>query len=320
MTLVFTVTNAFRLHRTTSAVFTSLVSTRRQFSNDVVRLTKRMSELSICSRREADRWIRDGLVSVHGKVAEIGEKVDASLPAQDIVVIDSSLLSSSSSNGIVASASSTDLTVAVVLNKPPGYVSGQAEHGHSPAIRLLTRDRLWVSNNNNGDDIKLPENSWKHFAPAGRLDLDSSGLLVFARSGVIAKKLIHHDSVIEKEYIVGVEPAVQETKRELEIDEKFVLPRPGLDLTPVTRGGGTLLGEYRPLKPCKAKWLEKGSLLRIVLTEGRKQHIRRACRELLGYHVVSLNRARIGPIEMHELPEGCWRPLSKQEIEQILAS
>jgi 23S rRNA pseudouridine2604 synthase len=277
-----------------------------------------MSELSICSRREADRWIQDGLVSVHGKVAEIGEKVDAGLPAQEIVIAssgdnDETWTLFPSADGSV----STDLTVAVVLHKPPGYVSGQAEHGHQPAMRLLTRDRLWGSSS---DDIKLPQKSWKHFAPAGRLDLDSSGLVVFARSGVIAKKLIHQDSTIEKEYIVGVKPAVQESKRELEMDENFILPRPGLGLTPITRGGGTLLGEYRPLKPCKAKWLDRGSLLNMVLTEGRKQHIRRVCRQLLGYHVVSLNRTRIGPIEIKDLPEGCWRPLTKHEIEQILRS
>jgi 23S rRNA pseudouridine2604 synthase len=308
MTIVFAVTNAFRSYH-------SITSLSQQFSSHV-RLTKRMSELSICSRREADRWIQNGLVSVYGKVAEIGEKVDARLPAQDIVIESSSDHDETLFLSVDGSVS-TDLTLAMVLNKPPGYVSGQAEHGHRPAIRLLTRDRLW---NSSSDDVKLPQKSWKHFAPAGRLDLDSSGLVVFARSGVIAKKLIHSDSAIEKEYIVGVEPAAQESKREVELDENFVLPRPGLDLTPITRGGGTLLGEFRPLKPCKAKWLEQGSLLQIVLTEGRKQHIRRACRQLLGYHVVSLNRTRIGPIETQDLPEGCWRPLSKNEIEKILAS
>ena len=288
----------------------------RHFSS-IVRLTKRMSELNICSRREADRWIQEGLVSVNGKVAVIGEKVDASLQAESVEIEPTSDQDESSlsfQNGSV----STDLTMAVVLNKPPGYVSGQAEHGHQPAIRLLTRDRLWAIDTH-GDDIQLPGNSWKHFAPAGRLDLESTGLLIFSRSGAIAKKLIHSDSTVEKEYIVGVVPAIQESRRELKLDENFVLPGAGLDLSPITLGGGYLLGDHRPLKPCKAKWLEKGSLLRIILMEGRKQQIRRACRQLLGYHVVSLERKKIGPIDIGDLPQGCWRPLTKTEIEQIMA-
>lgn len=290
----------------------------RHFST-MVRLTKRMGELNICSRREADRWIREGLVSVNGRVAEIGEKVDASLPAKHIEIAPiggktgETSLSFKDGNAI-----STNLTVAVVLNKPPGYVSGQAEHGHSPATRLLTRDRFWGATSKK-DKLMLPENSWKHFAPAGRLDLDSTGLLIFSRSGVIAKKLISSESTIEKEYIVGVTPAITETRQELELDNNFRLPKAGQDLSPLTAGGHFLLGEYRPLKPCKAVWIEQGSLLQIILTEGRKQQIRRACRQLLGYHVTSLERTRIGPIHLGGLPQGCWRTLAKDEIQKLMS-
>lgn len=303
-------------HATTSFSRVGGTFLRCRHMSEMVRLTKRMSELNICSRREADRWIRDGLVSVGGKVAEVGEKVQASLSVHSIEVVsvgDHYESSLSFQDGIA----STDLTMAVVLNKPPGYVSGQADHGHQPAIRLLTRDRLWGSTNN---DVKLPGNSWKHFAPAGRLDLDSAGLLIFAWSGVIAKKLIHIDSSVEKEYVVGVAPAIQEMKRELELDENFVLPKPCLDLTQITQGGGFLLGERQPLIPCRARWLKEGSILQLILTEGKKQHIRRACRQLLGYHVVSLERIRIGPVQIADLPQGHWRPLRKDEIEQIMAS
>jgi 23S rRNA pseudouridine2604 synthase len=294
--------NLFPCHR--------LVSCRR-FSSQVW-LTKRMSELNLCSRREADRWIRAGLVSVNGKVAGIAEKVDERLSANSIAI------SRDDEETASLLSTETNVTKAVVVNKPTGYVSGQAEHGHQPAIRLLTRSRLWDKSDEAVD--LLPNNSWKHFAPAGRLDLDSTGLLVFARAGVIAKKLIHHNSNIEKEYVVDVVPAVQETRMELELDPRFRLPPPSLDLSPISRGGGILLGEHRPLEPCRVEWLEKGTRLRIVLKEGRKQQIRRACRQLLGYHVMALDRRRIGPIKLGNLPQGCWRPLSHHEIQAILKS
>lgn len=271
-----------------------------------------MSELDLCSRREADRWIQDGCVVVNGQVAVLGQQVDAELPRSAIEVS-----RNIHHESLIVKEDSANFTTAVVLNKPPGYVSGQAEHGHLPAIRLLNRERLW---NTHADDIRLPNNSWKGFAPAGRLDLESTGLLVFAHSGIISKKLISHESTVDKEYTVGVVPAVQVTRREFRLDEAFRLPTPSLDLSPLTSGGGMLLGDKRPLKPCKAHWSKEGSELQIALREGRKQHIRRACREILGYHVISLDRTRIGPIEMGDLPMGCWRPLTTTEIDSIVAS
>jgi len=285
----------------------------RQFS-DQVWLTKRMSELNLCSRREADRWVRAGLVTVKGRIAEIGDKVEDTLSAKSIVI-------SRDDEETFSLLESDTVTKAVVINKPIGYVSGQAEHGHPPAIRLLTRNRLWQDNNKHTrNTIDLPGNSWNHFAPAGRLDLNSTGLLVFARAGVIAKKLIHHNSTIEKEYIVDVVPAIQETRIELGYDPNFRLPSQQMDLLPMSKGGGILLGENRPLEPCEMNWIEVGKKLRIILKEGKKQQIRRACRQLLGYHVVALDRRRIGPIIMGDLPQGCWRPLSEDEIKTILKS
>ena len=75
----------------------------------------------------------------------------------------------------------------------------------------------------------------------------------------------------------------------------------------------------RLLLPCvKAEWTDKGKQLRIVLTEGRKHHIRRVCRELLGYHVIDLQRIRIGPIEIGNLPQGHWRPITQSELSILL--
>jgi len=178
---------------------------------------------------------------------------------------------------------------------------------------------------------------WNGFAPAGRLDMDSTGLLVFTNKGVLAKKLIGAASTTEKEYIADVEPAVCPTKRELAMDSAFVLPsfqseHERFDLGLIFKGGGMLLGDNRPLKACPdAEWIVRGEKLRLVLTEGRKHQIRRMCRELLGFHVIGLRRVRIGPIllsssdtdhnetgNIESLPEGCWRPLLKHEMELLL--
>lgn len=270
-----------------------------------------MSELDLCSRREADRLIREGKVAVDGQVAAIAEKVPFDLSKEQISVLNND-------------EGTTNTVTSVVLHKPQGYVSGQAEHGHPPAIRLLSRDRLWESSFTNssaagaGEAPILPT-SWRGYAPAGRLDLKSTGLLVFSSSGIVAKKLIHHQSSVPKEYIVDVKPADQVTRRERQMDPNFELPKPSLDLSPLLEGGRILMGsEHRPLLPCvDAEWTEEGRTLRLVLIEGRKHHIRRVCREILGHHVVQLQRTRIGPIELGDLPEGCWRPLTQNELDGI---
>eukprot|EP00536_Pseudo-nitzschia_multiseries_P000386 jgi/Psemu1/233520/estExt_Genewise1.C_50104 len=272
----------------------------------MIRLSKRMGELDMFSRREADRLIQDGRILLDGEVVEVGCKVPSDLENQNSNICRHNAMA------------------AVVLNKPKGYVSGQAEHGHPPAIRLLIstnriRDENERQENMNiydredsgfsrGDDNRRHFSDWKGLAPAGRLDLDSTGLLVFTRNGVLAKKLVGASSSVEKEYIVDVEPAINQQP---------------FDLSRILRGGEFLLGDDRPLKACpKARWITEGKRLQIVLTEGRRHHIRRLCRELLGYHVVGLQRVRIGPIELPPegvLPEGCWRPLRQCEVQSLLA-
>lgn len=302
----------------------------------MVRLSKRMGELDLFSRREADRLIQDGRVLMNGSVVEVGQKVPYDLRADQIKVLgedgnDSS--ASENSSGTRNGEIWENPLTAVVLNKPKGYVSGQAEHGHPPAIRLLTdRNRLWDDDDSDRYDKSSSGKNhrrshfveWKGFAPAGRLDLDSRGLVIFTKNGVLAKKLIGASSSVEKEYIVDVIPAKSPTRKELSVEPTFQLPSPPkIDLTSLLKGGQLLLGDDRPLKACpEVSWIEQGEKLRIVLTEGRKHHIRRVCRQLLGYHVVGLQRVRVGsialPSKSDELPEGCWRPLQPSEIEALL--
>jgi 23S rRNA pseudouridine2604 synthase len=281
---------------------------------NTIRLSKRMSELDICSRREADRLIMDGRIFIDGNLVAIGKKVPFDL-GKDRVEIRQPKQSDREDDA-------TSQISTVVLNKPVDYVSGQAEHGHPPAIRLLTPSNLFQ--NDGAPPLTIPA-SWDGFAPAGRLDMDSTGLLVFTKSGVVAKKIIGSSSSIEKEYIVHVSPAMQPSRRELAIDPDFRLPTSTFNLKPLLKGGGTLLGDEKSgrmsLKPCaKAEWIIRGEKLRIVLTEGRKHHIRRVCRELLGWHVNYLQRVRIGPIHLDGLSEGNWRPLVQEELDILMSA
>jgi 23S rRNA pseudouridine2604 synthase len=177
--------------------------------------------------------------------------------------------------------------VTILLNKPVGYVSGQPEPGYVPAVRLIQRQTQVVSVS---DDV-LSEDHMRGLAPAGRLDIDSTGLLILTQDGVLAKSLIGEDSDIEKEYIVRVDGQMREG---------------GLELL---RHGLVLDGE--PLKEAKVEWLNPDQL-RFVLKEGKKRQIRRMCDEV-GLRVLALKRVRIGNVRLGSLPEGRWRFLRPGE-------
>lgn len=242
-----------------------------------VRLSKRMSELGLASRREADEWIERGWVRVDGKVVdELGSRV---MPEQNISIDKR------------ATHEQAD-RVTILLNKPVGYVSGQAEDGHKPAIVLITPDNHWTTDPSRQS---FRREHLRSLAPAGRLDIDSVGLLLFTQDGRIARQLIGADSSIEKEYLVRVK-----------YTRGAKLPASALELL---RHGLELDGH--PLRPAKVSWQNEDQL-RFVLREGRKRQIRRMC-ELVGLQVLGLKRVRIGHVTLGDLPPGQWRYLSPQE-------
>lgn len=276
------------------------VPIRSHSTTSMIRLSKRMSELDMCSRREADKLIGAGKVLLNGNITQIGQKVD--WKETDIeILLDESM---------------TSFPEAIALHKPRGYVSGQPEGGHIPAIRLLSRETLVQGCKL---DDAFFDSDFRDFAPAGRLDLESTGLLIFSRSGVIAKKLVSEMGKIDKEYIVTVEEAQAVSRIERQ-QGLLSLPSPSLNLKPLNRGGGQLLGDTRVLKPVKSKWILRGEMLNMVLKEGRKHQIRRMLREMIGQHVTSLHRVRIGPVLIEGIPPGEWRPLSQNEIQAILSA
>jgi 23S rRNA pseudouridine2604 synthase len=180
----------------------------------------------------------------------------------------------------------------VLLNKPIGLVSGQAEDGYEPAITLVKPANRWSAD---ASGIAFHPGHLRHLAPAGRLDIDSTGLLVFTQDGRIAKRLIGDETRVEKEYLVRV----AHTRPGPVPDEALERLRHGLELDGVT------------LRPAAVSWQNEDQL-RFVLREGRKRQIRRMC-ELVGLDVLGLKRVRIGSVPLGPLPPGQWRYLGAHE-------
>jgi 23S rRNA pseudouridine2604 synthase len=237
------------------------------------RLSKRMSELGLCSRREADEWIVKGWVRVDGQiVSELGTRID---PEQQISI----------ERGAKAEQAQR---VTILLHKPLGFVSGQAEDGYRPASMLIEAGSRWREDR---APQKFDPRQMRGLAPAGRLDIDSTGLLVLTQDGRIAKQLIGDDSQIEKEYLVRVEGRLD--------DADLQRLNHGLELD----------GEM--LRPASVSW-QNDAQLRFVLKQGKKRQIRRMC-ELVGLKVVGLKRVRIGHVTLGALPVGKWRFLAPNE-------
>jgi 23S rRNA pseudouridine2604 synthase len=237
-----------------------------------IRISKLMAERGLCSRREADAYIERGLVFVNGeRVTQLGTRA-----AVDAVI--------TLANEARAQQARQ---VTIVLHKPVGYVSGQAEDGYQPAVTLIT------AASQHADD-KTQSFSAAHLrglAPAGRLDIDSTGLLVLTQDGRVARRLIGDNSDMEKEYLVRVEG---------ELDERgLALLNHGLSL------------DGRRLRPARVAWVNDDQL-RFILKEGRKRQIRRMC-ELVGLRVTGLKRVRIGRVRLGNLPLGRWRYLRPDE-------
>lgn len=241
---------------------------------ELVRLSKLMSQRGLSSRREADRLIEQGLVRVNGELVntlgvKFPEDVEIELTKR-------------------AQAMQNEL-VTIMINKPVGYVSAQAEDDYVPAVRLVTD-----ANHSDIDQtgIHLKGAHFDGLAPAGRLDIDSQGVLVLTQDGRIAKQLIGENSDIEKEYLVRVEGDIS--------DEQIDQLTFGLEL------------DGKPLKHAKIRQLNPEQL-QFILREGKKRQIRRMC-EAVGLHVTGLKRVRVGELRLGKLEEGEWRYVKPEEF------
>jgi 23S rRNA pseudouridine2604 synthase len=241
-----------------------------------IRVSKLMTERGLASRREADEWITAGWVRADGQLAVLGQRV-----APDAVI------------EIDPRARQEQLRrVTILLHKPIGLVSGQAEDGYEPAVTLVTPANRWAEDRSG---IPFTPAHLRHLAPAGRLDIDSTGLLVFTQDGRVAKRLIGDETRVEKEYLVRVAYTGEGRLPDSALDKL----RHGLVLDGVA------------LRPAAVSWQNEDQL-RFVLREGRKRQIRRMC-ELVGLQVLALKRVRIGSVPLGQLPQGQWRYLRDDE-------
>ena len=240
--------------------------------SELIRLSKIMSERGLCSRRQADEFIARSLVRVNGEVVnQLGIRV----PLDAVIEI------------LPTAQKVLDEKVTILINKPKGYVSSQPEDGYQAAVSLVT-----AANQDPADKKPFQAKHLYGLAPAGRLDIDSQGLLIMTQDGVVAKQLIGDNSEIEKEYLVRVTGSL--TKEAL-----------------MRLCDGSLVIEGRKLRPAKVEWLNEDQL-RFILREGMKRQIRKMC-EAVGLHVLGLKRVRIGQITLGKLAEGQWRYLRAGE-------
>jgi len=237
------------------------------------RLSKIMAARGMCSRREADRYIEQGLVLVDGlRVRELGTKVH---PEQDIRLDQQA-------------ARAQEELLTFLLHKPVGIVSAQPEDGYTPAVALLSAQSHWEGDPSGRDFSGM---HLRGLAVAGRLDIDSEGLLVLTQDGRIARQIIGEDSRVEKEYLVRVQGKLSA--------RGLALLNHGLSL------------DGKALRPARVRWQNEDEL-NFVLMQGKKRQIRRMC-DLVGLKVVRLKRVRVGKVKLGELPYGQWRYLGPGE-------
>lgn len=232
-----------------------------------------MAQRGMCSRREADAYLQRGWVRVDGVVvSELGSKA---WPHQKITLHK------------LAQKHQTE-RVTILLNKPVGYVSAQAEKGYRPASSLITAANQYRADKG---ARRFDPAHLRGLAPAGRLDIDSQGLLVLTQDGRIARQLIDENSDIEKEYLVRVQGKIGANG--------LALLNHGLSL------------DGKPLREAYVVW-QNDDQLRFIIQEGKKRQIRRMC-EQVGLKVVGLKRVRMGRIVLGDLPPGKWRYLREGE-------
>ncbi len=231
-----------------------------------IRLQKYIAQSGILSRRKAEEIIKQGRVEVNGEILlepwfPVGEK--------DCVKVDGKVITLE------------EKKIYIMLNKPEGYISTVKDQFSRKTVLDLVKE------------IK------ERIYPVGRLDYDTSGLLLLTNDGEFTYKLTHPKYEIEKIYIAEIEgiPTIKKIK-EFE--------------------NGLYIGDFKT-SPAKFRILKKkknSGIVQITIHEGRNRQVRRMCQEI-GHPVIKLKRIAIGNLNLGKLPEGKWRHLTKAEIESI---
>lgn len=230
------------------------------------RLQKVMARCGVDSRRNCEKIILEGRVKVNGIIInELGTKVDLD---EDIILVDNK------------SISLEENKVYIMLNKPEGYVTTVKDEF----------DRLTIM-----DLVKVSERIY----PIGRLDSDSSGLLILTNDGDIYNNIIHPRSSIDKVYIAKVKGIFKANEM-----RKF---ESGIDIGGYVTAPSNISIIHEDEDTCKVK---------ISIHEGKNRQIRKMC-AALGHEVITLKRVSVGELNIGELKKGQWRYLSHKEIDYI---
>jgi len=228
----------------------------------LMRLQKFLSAAGVCSRRKGEAYITAGRVAVNGRiVAELGTQID---PDMDLVEVDGKPIQSAQSR------------VYIALNKPIDYVTSCSHPGNRIVLDL----------------VDIPERVY----PIGRLDKDTTGLLLLTNDGRIHHNLSHPSFDHEKEYEVTVEK-------------------------PITDGALRKMAQGLPMMETKTRPARIQRLtakkFRIILKEGKNRQVRRMVRKV-GNQVIKLKRIRVADIRLGRLPLGAWRYLTAKEKQGVL--
>jgi 23S rRNA pseudouridine2605 synthase len=230
------------------------------------RLQKFLSRAGVASRRKAEEIILQGRVTVNGQTAALGAKVS---PESDAVAIDGKAVKADIKH------------VYLMLHKPEGYITTTKDQFNRPTVLDLIPD------------------SYERVYPIGRLDFDTSGLLILTNDGNLTQALTHPSHQAEKVYIAKLGAVPTE-----EALEKF---RKGVDLNGYVTAPAGIQIVKRDESTCSAK---------ITIHEGKNRQVRRMC-EALGYTVLFLKRVAEGKLYLGDLPRGAYRELTQDEVKHL---
>lgn len=250
-----------------------------ELPEQTVRLQKHLARAGVGSRRHCETLIAEGRVTVNGQtVTVLGTKVD---PAHDVITVDGIL--------VVAEKSS----VYIMLNKPRGYKSAMSDDRGIPCVSAL-----------------VPIDRYPSLFHVGRLDTDTTGLLLFSTDGDFGNAMLHPSHHVDKRYEALVDGIVTE--------EEADLLRSGIMLADGKGGTSMTAPAVVELGPVHEDRYGRGprSEVTVIIHEGRHRQVRHMLRAV-GHHVVKLNRTAFGPLSLGDLREGTWRMLTDTEVEAL---
>jgi 23S rRNA pseudouridine2605 synthase len=222
-----------------------------------------MAEAGIASRRECEKYISGGRVKINGKTAKLGAKIN---PDTDEAIFDGKIIAQNQKK------------IYIALNKPTGYVTAAKDARGAKTVLDLLKDAVG------------------RVYPVGRLDRDTSGLLLLTNDGEFAYEISHPKHKIKKTYIAVIKGAPS-------------------DGTVAALRNGIVIEDYKTA-PADVKILKKGfykSVLKITITEGKNRQIRKMC-AAVGCDVLELKRIRIGGLNLGALKEGEYKILRRRPL------